>query len=76
MPPEKMDNTEKPPLDATVIFGGEDDLPPPPHLSEAEEKKLWRKVDLKLLPILTLLYLVSFIDKGDIFAQLLGLLKT
>jgi len=73
---EKTDGTEKSPLDVTVIFRGEDNLPPPPQLSEAEEKKLWRKVDLRLLPILTLLYLVSFIDKGDIFfVQLLGLLN-
>jgi len=69
------DDTEKSPLDSIVILGGEDNLPPPPQLSEAEEKKLWRKVDLRLLPILTLLYLVSFMDKGDIFlVRLLGLL--
>jgi len=74
---KKTDDTEKSPLDVTVILGGEDNLPPPPQLSEAEEKKLWRKVDLRLLPILTLLYFVSFIDKGDIFfvQLLLGLLK-
>ena len=49
-----------------VNFGGEDGLPPPPQLSEVEEKKLWRKVDLRLLPILTLLYLLSFIDRGKV----------
>ena len=71
---EKTDNTENSPLEATVTFG-EDNLPPPSHLSEAEEKKLWRKVDLRLLPILTLLYLMSFMDRGDIFfVRLLGLL--
>ena len=60
------DNTEKSPLEATETLG-EDNLPPPPHLCEAEEKKLWQKIDLRLLPILTLLYLVSFMDRGGIF---------
>lgn len=31
-----------------------------------DEKKLLRKMDLRLLPILTLLYLLSFIDRGNI----------
>ncbi|KAE9982137.1 hypothetical protein BLS_006483 [Venturia inaequalis] len=31
-----------------------------------DEKKLLRKMDLKLLPILILLYLLSFIDRGNI----------
>lgn len=41
-------------------------ISPPLQLSEAEEKKLWRKIDLKLLPILTLLYLLSFMDRGNV----------
>jgi len=49
------------PLDAKS-----DNLSPPLQLSEAEEKKLWRKIDLKLLPILTLLYLLSFMDRGNV----------
>lgn len=31
-----------------------------------DEKKLLRKMDLRLLPMLTLLYLLSFIDRGNI----------
>jgi hypothetical protein len=31
-----------------------------------DEKKLLRRMDLHLLPILTLLYLLSFIDRGNI----------
>lgn len=31
-----------------------------------DEKKLLRKMDMRLLPILTLLYLLSFIDRGNI----------
>ena len=48
-----------------VDFGGESKLPPPPTLTEEEERKLWRKVDLKLMPILSLMYLLSFLDRGD-----------
>ncbi|GAA5913374.1 hypothetical protein JCM8208_004745 [Rhodotorula glutinis] len=32
----------------------------------AEEDKLYRKVDLRLMPILALLYLLSFMDRGNI----------
>ena len=70
MSPEKDSVSERSPSSIkpeAVNFGGEDDLPSPPQLSEAEEKKLWRKIDLKLLPILTLLYLLSFIDRGEVF---------
>ncbi|KAF7358572.1 hypothetical protein MSAN_01195400 [Mycena sanguinolenta] len=48
-------------------FGGESTLPPPPILSAEEERKLWRKIDLKLMPILTLMYLMSFLDRGAHF---------
>ncbi|KAJ7739084.1 MFS general substrate transporter [Mycena maculata] len=47
-------------------FGGDSTLPPPPTLSTEEERKLWRKIDLKLVPILTLMYLASFLDRGNI----------
>ncbi|KAJ7461088.1 MFS general substrate transporter [Mycena latifolia] len=47
-------------------FGGESTLPPPPTLSAEEERKLWRKIDLRLMPILTLMYLMSFLDRGNI----------
>jgi hypothetical protein len=45
-------------------IGGETSLPPPPKLSAAEEKKLWRKIDLRLMPILSMMYLMSFMDRG------------
>ncbi|CAK5265889.1 unnamed protein product [Mycena citricolor] len=38
----------------------------PLELTEQEERKLWRKVDARLLPILGLLYLLSFMDRGNI----------
>lgn len=45
-------------------IGGHEKLPPPPTLSAAEAKKLYRKIDLRLMPILTLMYLCSFLDRG------------
>jgi hypothetical protein len=47
-------------------FGGDSSLPPPPTLSDEEERKLWRKVDLRLMPILSLMYLLSFLDRGQL----------
>ncbi|KAF8184699.1 MFS general substrate transporter [Pholiota molesta] len=49
----------------------ESSLPPPPTLTEEQERKLWRKVDLRLMPILSLMYLLSFLDRGN--AKLQGL---
>lgn len=39
------------------------------------EKKLLRKMDWHLLPILTLLYLLSFIDRGNIVRKGLALIR-
>ncbi|KAJ3848507.1 major facilitator superfamily domain-containing protein [Lentinula lateritia] len=52
-------------------FGGESQLPPPPDLSQEDERKLWRKIDLRLMPILCVIYLMSFMDRGN--AKLQGL---
>lgn len=39
-----------------------------------EERKLYRKVDMRIMPILALLYLLSFMDRGNIGnARLSGL---
>jgi hypothetical protein len=46
-------------------FGGDSTLPPPPDLTPEQERKLWRKIDLRLIPILSLMYLFSFLDKGE-----------
>lgn len=43
---------------------------------ETEDKKLVRKVDLNLLPILTLLYLLSYLDRTSIGnAKIIGLVQ-
>ena len=36
----------------------------PRALSPEAEKQMWRKVDLRLMPILTLMYLLCFMDRG------------
>ncbi|KAG9226994.1 hypothetical protein CCMSSC00406_0008966 [Pleurotus cornucopiae] len=46
-----------------IDFGGESRLPPPPVLTSEQEAKLWRKIDLRLMPILSLMYLFSFLDR-------------
>ncbi|KAI0356825.1 MFS general substrate transporter [Trametes cingulata] len=47
----------------------------PPVLTFNQEKRLWRKIDRRLIPTMTLLYLVSFLDRGNIGnAKLQGLL--
>lgn len=45
-------------------FGGEASLPPPPTLTEEQEKRLYRKIDKRLMPILSLMYLGAFLDRG------------
>ncbi|KZV88429.1 MFS general substrate transporter [Exidia glandulosa HHB12029] len=45
--------------------------PPPVEFSEAEVKKLYRKIDFRLMPILSLMYLLSFMDRGN--AKIQGL---
>ena len=51
----------------------DNELPPPPTLTPEQERKIWRKIDLRLLPILTLMYLVSFLDRSNIGTLLSGL---
>lgn len=36
----------------------------PPTLTPEQEKKLWRKVDMRILPSLILMYLCSFMDRS------------
>ncbi|KAH9914907.1 MFS general substrate transporter [Epithele typhae] len=78
----EVSGTEKESVEDTVqtakaarAYGGDpDELPPPPTLTAEQEKRLWRKIDLHLVPILTLMYLCSFLDRGNIGnAKLQGL---
>ncbi len=42
---------------------GDPTLPEVPQLTLEEEAKLWSKLDLRLLPILSLMYLMSYMDR-------------
>ena len=44
------------------VYSADDDTHP--ALSPEAEKRLWRKVDLRLMPILSLMYLLCFMDRG------------
>ena len=39
---------------------------PPVFLSVEEEKRVYRKIDLRLIPVMTLLQLLSFMDRGAV----------
>ncbi|KAI0325818.1 MFS general substrate transporter [Cubamyces sp. BRFM 1775] len=64
-------------FDADSSKSSKSDLAPrstPPFTAE-EERTLWRKVDMRLVPIAAALYLVSYLDRGNIGnAKLQGLL--
>jgi len=50
------------PLEAMETRSVDDDAPR--ALTPEDEKRLWRKVDLRLMPILSVMYLFSFMDRG------------
>lgn len=39
-----------------------------PDFSDVDEKKLLRKIDFRVLPLFTIIYLISFLDRGNIGA--------
>lgn len=58
---------EKVTTEATdIAYPVEQELSRPPTLSAEEERRLWRKIDLRLLPILIIMYLVASIDRSNI----------
>ncbi|KAI0692597.1 MFS general substrate transporter [Cerioporus squamosus] len=53
---------------------GHDTAERPPVLTRKEQRRLWRKVDLRLMPTVTIMYLCSFLDRANIGnAKLQGL---
>lgn len=52
---------------AVEVDGDGNPLPPPPELSPEQERALWRKIDLRLMPMLSVMYLMSFLDRGGRF---------
>ncbi|KAF8199833.1 MFS general substrate transporter [Mycena galopus ATCC 62051] len=65
-PDSQLEEVKQASAEEDIDFGGESTLPPPPSLSAEEERKLWRRIDLRLMPILSLMYLCSFLDRGNI----------
>ncbi|OJT03637.1 High-affinity nicotinic acid transporter [Trametes pubescens] len=58
-----------------ITYPVAEELSAPPTLTAEEERRLWRKIDLRLLPILIIMYLVASIDRSNIGnAKLQGLL--
>ena len=43
---------------------------PPMQLTPEEERRIYRKIDLRLLPILTIMYLASYLDRGTFSIRL------
>ncbi len=41
-------------------------LPLPPVYTAEQEARLWRKIDKRFMPIVTMMYLCSFLDRGNI----------
>jgi hypothetical protein len=50
-----------------VDLGGEAQLSPPLELTAAQELALYRKIDLRLMPIMILMYLLASMDRGTPF---------
>ena len=55
-------------LDKSQIlsYGGDSELPPPPSLTTQEEKRLYRKIDWHIIPIITMMYLSLSVDRSNI----------
>ena len=54
-------------LDNSVLvpdFAGDSTLPPPPNLKPEQERRLWRKIDFRLIPMLSAMYLMAYMDRG------------
>ena len=51
-------NEKVSPPPSSTFQGGE---PPVSHAGDAEERRVWRKLDWHLLPFVSLLYLLSFL---------------
>lgn len=41
-----------------------------PELPPDEQRRLWRKVDKRILPILSVMYLCCYLDRGTVFHTL------
>ena len=65
-----LDNFEDKQHDEGRLEDADLDLKNVPRLTPEQERKLWRKVDMRLVPILSLMYLLAFLDRGVWLSQL------
>lgn len=69
MPNTSENNSNELPADKDMVGVQHEELhsvddDAPPTLTAEEEKRLWRKVDRRLMPMLSVMYLLSFTDRG------------
>ncbi|KAG5920956.1 hypothetical protein E4U42_006020 [Claviceps africana] len=62
---DRQDEPDKPPS-ANIKSGLEDDTWSPRVLDPAAERSLCRKFDLRLMPVLAIMYLFNALDKGNL----------
>ena len=48
------------------VFSGNFDPSQASNIPVLDEKRLWKKADLRLIPLLTTMYVVAFVDKTNI----------
>ena len=61
-----MATTEKLPEEARAVDSSDSEIALPDDTPGVDERALLRKLDRKLLPALTLLYLLSFLDRSNV----------
>lgn len=67
---EDIKETSDPTLQIYLEFASQTD-----EWKEANTKKLLRKVDLRLLPLLIIMYLLNFLDRSNLAQARLGTLE-
>ena len=74
-PPESVDekHVEIEQVEVGISEGGVvsgQKIPPPPKLSLKQQRRAYHKADLWIMPMVTLMYLASFLDRGMHYVQL------
>ena len=80
---EHLDSDKPPPyVQAKPTEGGRQGLVPPelvaamtPEQRKTAEKALVRKIDIRLLPMIVLMYIMNYLDRNNIAAARLGALE-
>ena len=65
----RVEQVSPPPDPSSGLSYRGEGLPAPPVLTQEEEKRLWRKIDWHIVPIITVMYLCSFVDRSNIGAS-------